>query len=219
MSKWITAKQFHDEPGTAGWHVLYGGAQTVFRTGSFARGVEFVRLIAVEATASGREPDVDLRPEAVVVRTAATVTGKLDRADADLARRVSSAASTLGLEPDPSQLHTMQIAIAEAEATSTREFWMAALGYESHGGLIIDPLRRGPRMWFDEIRTPRRGRTHIDVAVPTEQAEERVATALAAGGRLADETHVPEWWTLASPDNHGLDIAAWNDTDETDEAD
>ena len=52
---------------------------------------------------------------------------------------------------------------------------------------------------------------HIDVSVPAEQAEARVAAALAAGGRLADDSHVPNWWTLASPENHGVDIAAWPD--------
>ncbi len=24
-------------------------------------------------------------------------------------------------------------------------------------------------------------------------------------------SHVPNWWTLASPENHGVDIAAWPD--------
>ena len=38
MAESISAKQFHDEQGTAGWHVLYGGAQTVFPTASFATG-------------------------------------------------------------------------------------------------------------------------------------------------------------------------------------
>ena len=214
MAEWISAKRFHDEPGTAGWHVLYGGAQTVFPTGSFATGVEFVRRIAAVTGEVGREPDIDLRPEAVVVRTAATLTGRLDAADVELSRRVSAVASELGLEPDPSQLHTIQIAVAEADGVSTRDFWIAALGYESIGGFVADPLRRGPRMWFDEIRTPGRGRTHIDVAVPSDQAEVRVAAVLAAGGRLADDSHVPEWWTMASPDNHGVDIAAWGDIDD-----
>ena len=213
MPEWISAQQFHDEPGTAGWHVLYGGAQTVFRTGSFATGVEFIRRIAAETDAVGREPDVDLRPEAVVVRTAASPGGRLDAADAELARRVSAIARDLGLEPDPSQLRTMQIAVAEAEGASTREFWIAALGYESVGSFVADPLRRGPRIWFDEIRTPGRGRTHIDVAVPNDRAEESVAAVLAAGGRLADGSHAPEWWTFASPENHGVDIAAWGDVD------
>lgn len=26
-----------------------------------------------------------------------------------------------------------------------------------------------------------------------------------------DASHAPEWWTLASPENHGADIAAWPD--------
>lgn len=211
MAERISAKRFHEEPGTHGWHVLYGGAQTVFVTGSFTTGVEFIRRIADETAGLGREPDIDLRPEAVVVRTAATPGGRLDTLDAELVRRVSAIAADLGLEPDPSRLHTIQIAIAQAPGVSTRDFWIAALGYEEVGGLLLDPLRRGPRMWFDEIPTPGRGRTHIDVAVPNDQAEARVAAVRAAGGRLADDSNAPEWWTLASPDNHGIDIAAWGD--------
>lgn len=213
MAERITSRQFHEAPGTSGWHVLYGGAQTVYTTGSFAIGVEFIRRIAVEADSVGREPDIDLRPEAVVVRTAATVNGRLDTSDVELVRRVSALADEMGIEPDPSRLHTIQIAVAEAEGVRTRDFWIAALGYEEAGGLLVDPLRRGPRLWFDEIAVPGRGRTHFDVAVPADRAEERVAAVEAAGGRLADDSHAPEWWTLASPDNHGIDIAAWGDVD------
>lgn len=214
MAEPISAKQFHAEAGTAGWHVLYGGAQTVFPTNSFATGVEFIRRIAVAAASLGREPDIDLRPEAVVVRTASTPRGRLDTADVELARRVCDIAAELGLAPDPSHLHTIQIAIAQAEGVSTRDFWAAALGYESLGGFIVDPLRRGPRMWFDEIAAPGRGRTHIDVAVPNDRAQERVAAVLRAGGRLADDANAPDWWTFASPDNHGVDIAAWGDVND-----
>jgi 4a-hydroxytetrahydrobiopterin dehydratase len=39
-----------------------------------------------------------------------------------------------------------------------------------------------------------------------------VDAALAAGGRLADDSHAPAGWSLASPDNHGVDIASWTDT-------
>ncbi|MGO4300950.1 VOC family protein [Leifsonia sp. RAF41] len=211
MAEQITSKQFHEAPGTSGWHVLYGGAQTVFTTGSFAIGVEFVRRIANEVVDVGREPDIDLRPEAVVVRTAATVNGRLDGSDVELVQRVSAIADKMGIAPDPSLLHTIQIAVAEAEGVRTRDFWIAALGYEEVGGLLVDPLRRGPRLWFDEIALSGRGRTHIDVAVPNDQAQERVAAVEAAGGRLADGSHAPDWWTLASPDNHGIDIAAWGD--------
>lgn len=214
MVESVSARQFHDEPGTTGWHVLYGGAQTVFPTDSFATGVEFIRRIALVTDAVGREPDIDLRPEAVVVRTAATPRGRLDTADVELVRSIAGIAAELGLAPDPSRLHTIQIAIAEAEGRSTQEFWVAALGYESLDGIVVDPLRRGPRMWFDEIAAPGRGRTHIDVAVPNDRAAERVTAVLDAGGRLADASHAPQWWTFASPDNHGVDIAAWGDIDD-----
>jgi 4a-hydroxytetrahydrobiopterin dehydratase len=35
--------------------------------------------------------------------------------------------------------------------------------------------------------------------------------ALAAGGRMVDDSHAPDRWTIASPDNHGVDIAGWAD--------
>jgi hypothetical protein len=49
------------------------------------------------------------------------------------------------------------------------------------------------------------------VSIPRDQVDARVAATLAKGGRLADDSHVPAWWTLASPDNHGIDLAAWTD--------
>jgi 4a-hydroxytetrahydrobiopterin dehydratase len=48
--------------------------------------------------------------------------------------------------------------------------------------------------------------------VPADQARARVDAALAAGGRLVDDSHAPAWWSLASPENHGVDIASWTDT-------
>jgi hypothetical protein len=44
---------------------------------------------------------------------------------------------------------------------------------------------------------PQRNRVHIDVWVPHDQAEARVAAAIAAGGRLVTDEHAPSWWTLA----------------------
>ncbi len=43
-----------------------------------------------------------------------------------------------------------------------------------------------------------------------------MAAAVGAGGRIADDSHAPGWWTLASPDNHGIDIAAWPDFEDND---
>jgi len=163
------------------------------------------------AEETGHYPDVDLRPEGVTVRTFSRQDGALSESDIALARRVSDMARKLGLEPDPSQV---QIAVAQDAGADVRPFWSAALGYEHSGAEdAIDRHRRNPHLMFHALEPSKscRGRFHIDVAVPADEAEARVAAALAAGGRIADDSHAPEWWTLASPENHGVDIAVWPD--------
>ena len=66
---------------------------------------------------------------------------------------------------------------------------------------------------FHALHDPRagRGRTHIDVSVPAEEAEKRVQAAVAAGERIVKAYAVQRTWILASPDNHGVDIAGWAD--------
>ena len=128
---------------------------------------------------------------------------------------------SLRIEPDPSQVQVVGIAVAQDAGSDVGPFWAAALGYRSLGPKedVVDRHRRNPYVSFQGLHPPKpgRGRTHIDVSVPADQAEARVAAALEAGGRLADDTHAPHWWTLASPENHGVDIAAWPDFEDNEE--
>lgn len=213
----ISAKDFHAAEGVEDWRVLYWGAQAFYRTDSFAEGVRFVTEIAAIADELDHHPDIDLRPEGVFVKTFSARDGRLSQADAELAAAVSRAARELGLESDPSVLTVVGIAVAQGPDVHVRPFWRAVLGYDPLGAEdAIDPLRRGPHVWFHPLDPPKsgRGRTHIDVSVPRDQVDARVAAALAAGGRMADDSHAPEWWTLTSPDNHGVDLAAWPDDSE-----
>ncbi len=211
----ITARAFHDAGGVDDWRVLFWGAYAYYRVGSFAEGARFVAAIAERADGAGHFPDVDLRPDGVTIRTFTRHDGGLSERDVELARRISVEARTLHLEPDPSQVQAVGIAVAQDAGSDTGPFWAAVLGYRSLGANedVVDRHRRHPHVSFQRLHPPKpgRGRTHIDVSVPADQAEARVAAALEAGGRLADDTHVPNWWTLASPDNHGVDIAAWPD--------
>lgn len=210
----VTAKEFHDAGGVDEWSVLYWGAYAYFRTASFADGVRFVTNVGVVADALGHHPDIDLRPHGVTLRTFTRPDGALSERDIELARQVSAAASDFRLESDPSQLQVIGIAVAQDEGADVRPFWTAAFGYDDLGEAdAVDPNRRNPHLWFHRLDPPKpgRGRVHIDVSVPADQAEARVAAALAAGGRIVDDSHVPEWWSLASPENHGVDIAAWPD--------
>lgn len=104
------------------------------------------------------------------------------------------------------------IAVAQDRGADVRPFWAAVMGY----GLLddadaIDPQRRNPHVWVHELTPPKpgRGRTHIDLSMPADHAKARVEAALAAGGRIVSES--AEGWTIASPDNHGIDIAIWPD--------
>ena len=214
----VTARAFHDADGVEDWRVLFSGAHAYFRVRSFPEAARFVAAIAEGAEAVGHFPDVDVRPEGVTVRTASGEYGALSQRDIDLARRISAEARKLRLEADPSQVQVVGIAVAQDEGADVGPFWAAALGYKRLGPQedVVDPHRRNPHISFQALRPPRpgRGRTHIDVSVPADQAEARVAAALEAGGRLADDSHVPDWWTLASPENHKVDIAAWPDLDD-----
>jgi len=215
-----TARAFHDAGGVDDWRVLFWGAYAHYRIDSFADGARLVAAIAEVADALGHFPDVDLRPQGVTVRTFSREDGALSERDIELARQISAVARELGLQPDPSQVQTVGIAVAQGAGVDVRPFWAAAFGYNHLGAEdAIDPQRRNPHLWFHDLDPPKlgRGRVHIDVSVPADQAEARVAAALAAGGRIADDSHAPHWWMLASPDNHGVDIAAWPDFEDGEE--
>jgi 4a-hydroxytetrahydrobiopterin dehydratase len=52
---------------------------------------------------------------------------------------------------------------------------------------------------------------HVDVSVAREQAERRLAAALAAGGCIVDESSAPAAWILADRAGNRVCIAAWPD--------
>jgi len=210
----ITAAEVRAGPGVAAWRVPATGPQAVFRAGSLSQAASLVGPTVDAAERLGILADLDVRPEGVVVSVPDRDFAGIPAAAIEFAAAVSTAAGDLGLEPDPARIQSVGIYVAQHSAADARPFFAAALGYEDLGDTdAVDPLRRGPQLAFNPITgdVPGRGRTHLDVSVPADQARARVDAALAAGGRLADDSHAPTWWSLASPDNHGVDIAAWSD--------
>jgi 4a-hydroxytetrahydrobiopterin dehydratase len=206
----LTPRQFHAADGIEDWRVLFTGACTYFRTGSFARGVVLVETIGRVADAANHHPDVDLRYGGVTVRLwSHDVDGLSDR-DVALARAISAAARNLGVDADPSAVQDVQIAIDASNVQAIIPFWRAVLGYRQLGEEdLVDGAGRGPTVWFQQMAEPRpqRNRIHVDVAVPQEAAEARVAAALEAGGVLVSDEHAPTWWTLADPEGNEVDVA------------
>jgi 4a-hydroxytetrahydrobiopterin dehydratase len=118
----------------------------------------------------------------------------------------------LGVSADPVAVQHVQVAIDAMATADVRPFWSAVLGYdEVRDAVLIDPTGRGPSFGFQDMDAPRpqRNRIHIDVYVPHDQAEARVAAALAAGGRMVSDAHAPDWWTLADAEGNEVDLAAW----------
>jgi hypothetical protein len=214
-SEWISAAAFHRAPGVSDWRVTGTGPQAVFTATSLADAAQLIAPVVAAAERFRILPDIDLRPEAVVVRVPQRGPEGIPAAAAEFAAVVSRAAAELLLTPDPSLAQSIGIYVAQHSEADVRPFFTAALGYDAFGDTdAVDPLRCGPQLAFNPITgdSPARGRTHFDVFVPADQARARVDAALAAGGRLADDSHAPAWWSLASPDNHGVDIASWTDT-------
>ncbi len=213
--EWITAAEFHGGEGVEDWRVTGSGLQAVFVATSLEQAARLVAPVVAAAERFGVLPDVDVRPEAVIVRIPDRGEDGIPAAAVDFAAAVSRAAADLQLSPDPSRVQSVGIYVAQHSRADVRPFFLAALGYEALGDTdAVDPLRRGPQLAFNPITgdAPSRGRTHFDVFVPADEARARVDAALAAGGRLVDDSYAPAWWSLASPENHGVDIASWTDT-------
>ncbi|WP_335979414.1 MULTISPECIES: VOC family protein [Streptomycetaceae] len=216
MVERITPRQFHEAAGVDDWRVLFDGASAYFRTGSFATGVRLVDAIGALADSANHHPDVDLRYPGVTVRLTTHEVGGLSERDVALARAISGAARELGAPADPGALKSVQITVDALVGPQVMPFWRALLGYRDAGEAdLVDPNGSEPPFWFQEMSTPRteRNRLHIDVAVPHDQAEERIAAAITAGGRLLSDAHAPAWWTLVDPEGNEADVATWMSRD------
>jgi 4a-hydroxytetrahydrobiopterin dehydratase len=210
MPERITPRQFQQSDGVDDWRDVGVGACACFRTGSFGKGVALVDEIGRLADGLNHHPDVDLRYGSVTVCLITHDVGGLSELDVQLARQISAAARTLGIEADLAAVQSVQLTMDVLVTADVRPFWRAVLGYRDAGDEdLLDPRGRGPSIWFQPMDAPRpqRNRVHIDVIVPHDAAEGRVAAALAAGGRLVDDSHAPDWWTLADAEGNEVDVA------------
>ena len=117
----------------------------------------------------------------------------------------------------------VEIAIDVLDLGRVLPFWRAVFGYvderpRNPGDLVdavIDPLRRNPPIWFQQMDAPRpqRNRIHLDLLVPDDQADSRIAAAVAAGGRLLSDAQAPAFWVLADPEDNEVCVSTWLERD------
>ena len=206
-------KAFITAEGLDDWVVLHGGPTAAFRTDSIA---DAARLAAAVAEAPGFDENrsaLTIMGPLLTVRLTRDLWG-IEPPHIDLARAVSAIAREHGAVADRSTVHEVQLAIAAKPDDIDVGFWRAVLGYAPKApDNAIDPLGHGSTVWMQDLdpAKPLRHAMHVDVSVAREQAEARVAAALAAGGQIVDDSEAPSSWILADRAGNKVCVASWPD--------
>lgn len=215
MSEKLSAATFDTLPGLHDWRFLLGRIEAHYRAGSFAAAAALVGRIAGAADAADHHPDLDVRyPDRVHVALRTHAAGGLTSLDVELAGTISGIAAAAGATSEPLTSQSTEIGIDAIDIPAIRPFWRAVLGYVDDGDdALSDPLRIGPPVWFQQMDEPRpqRNRIHLDVTVPHDVAEERVAAAIAAGGTLVSDRYARSWWVLADSEGNEACVCTWQD--------
>jgi 4a-hydroxytetrahydrobiopterin dehydratase len=186
------------------WRSIHETLRARFGTGDFETGLRLVAAIGAAALDVGHHPDLDLREKHLKVRLVSRDVHAKTQRDVDLARQISSLAAGLGVTAEPAVLAKVEIGLDTWDADEIRPFWQAVLGLEVHPRFpsdLSDPDGDLPTLWFQETdrHDPPRQRFHLDLRVPPEVAEGRIAAALAAGGTVVADDRAPRFTVLADP--------------------
>lgn len=224
MATSIPRSEFHATHDLPDWRIVLHAIEAWFEAPSFSAGAAFLAEVAGAADAADHHPDLDLRyPGRVLVRLTSHDAGGLTERDAALAATISALAAARGVSAAPRQGQRLEVAIDALDIDRVRPFWRAVLAYEDgRGGVdgapvdeVYDPRGVGPTLWFQPMDAPRpqRNRIHLDVIVPEDEVEARIAAALAAGGTLLSDAEAPAFWVLSDPEGNEACLCTWQGRD------
>jgi len=214
-----------------GWRYLLGTLNASVPVRSLAQASE---VAAVAVAACGQDADahlrVDMRPDRVELSVQDRAVNAATGRDAQLAHHIDAALGGLGLAPadptsavSPRPVQALELAIDALDIPAIRPFWKAVMGYADEPGgdgggqsAIVDPAGQLPAIWFQQMDSPRpqRNRIHVDITVAHDEAEPRVRAALAAGGRLVNDSFARSFWVLADAEGNEACVCTWTDRDE-----
>jgi hypothetical protein len=215
----VPATALGESAGTADWQTVFS-AMACYRTTSPTQQRDLVATAAALADDVGFPLLVDLRPGLVILDSGKDQWERdahgLEVDFIDLAGDLQTVAREFGATADPSLPRFAQLFLDAADVAAVRAFWAAALGYtgDRRTGVvdIHDPRRLNPVLVFQELdaseteRRRQRNRIHVELAVPADLAQTRLATTVAAGGRLLDESE--DRWRVADPEGNELVIVS-----------
>jgi 4a-hydroxytetrahydrobiopterin dehydratase len=224
----FTRQQLSDAVSPAGWRLVLTLLRTNVAVDSFVEAGAFTAAVASTIGAPAADHvGLDVRPDRVMVTVDSIRAMRPGQTEIDLALRISATAAELGLATSPEagtssrSVQAVEIGIDALDIPKIRPFWMAVMGYGEEAGhtgpedAIVDPYGEGPAIWFQQMDAPRpqRNRIHLDISVPHDEAERRLAAALAAGGTLVSDKAAPAFWVLADAEGNEACITTWQGRD------
>jgi len=196
------------EAGLIDWRKLAQALHARYSVPNHVAAAAFVTAVAQVAEADGHHPDLRLSHGVIDISLCTHEDGLwVTQKDIDMARRISDIAQGSGLEPRPSEVTQLEIALDTAGEVGVGTFWSVLLTGSPDNKIydsVFDPTGRVPGLWFqgtDAHETPRQ-RWHFDLWLAPEVAEERIAAAVATGGSLVDDSAAPSFTILADADGN-----------------
>lgn len=192
----------------ADWRWLLATLRADFAVGSLGEGAEFVRHLTGLVDEQQTRADVRLTADRVVVSLQGAASATVTERESALAEKISVVAAGRGLVAAPQRLQLLELALDTPADAAVRPFWAAVLGAEVDGDDVVDPAGVLPPLWFQDTDStaPDRQRFHLDITVPPEVAEERIAAAVDAGGTVVDHNYEPAFTVLADADSNRVCI-------------
>lgn len=220
----LTRRQVAAAVDRTGWRLLSGSLVTAVAVSDAA---DAGRLVAAVLAACGHRADghlhIELSDDVVVLTLQTSGQAGVTPADIELLATIGDAVVAQGFRCEAAVagrgVQLVELAIDAMDIPRVQSFWRAVLGYRDEAGnpensvALVDPLGHGPSIWFQQLDRPReqRNRIHFDVMVGQDEADSRVAAAVAAGGTLVSDARARAFWVLADPEGNEICVCTWQD--------
>jgi len=219
----LSRPEASDAVTVIGWRYVLGEFRTQVLTGSLPLAADVAARAAAVAGADGHLR-MDVRADRVLLSLQTAEISWVTPLDVELAHRISGVVGEFRLTTQSGvgtagtrSVQMIEIGIDAMDIAAIRPFWKAVLGYTDEPGRsgprdpLVDPLGQGPAVWFQQMDAPRpqRNRIHFDVSVPHDEARQRIAAVVAAGGTLTYDAEAPAFWVLADAEGNEACITTW----------
>ena len=206
------------------WRKLAQGLHARYPA-DFGAAARFVTTIGEAGDEIGHHPKVSIGPGYVDLKLSSDdaiyreddgtehVVEWVTQQDVELARRITEIAADHGLPADPASVSVVELGLDTPDSAVIAPVWAALMTGDADAqgrGTPSDEIRdaggRVPNLWFGDAQSDMTAqRFHVEVYVPLEVREQRIAAAIAAGGTVVDDSESPGLTVIADQDgNRGV---------------